>query len=92
MKLTKKQINKIKELKEKRSTAKEISIELKIPTSTVQYHYDENNKNRQIKYQQEYQKKNPPIRGDRYRNYQREYQRARYWKLKEEQDDTRRSR
>jgi len=57
MKLTKKQINKIKELKEKGSTAKEISIELKIPTSTVQYHYDENNKNRQIKYQQEYQKK-----------------------------------
>jgi len=35
-----------------------------------------------IKKQLEYQKKNPPKRGDNYRNYQREYQKKRYWEKK----------
>lgn len=91
MKLTKKQIDKIKELKET-LTPTEISIKLKIPCSTVQYHYDEKNKIRQIEYQKIYQKKNPPVRGEKYKEYMKEYMKARYWKLKEEQNDKTRGR
>jgi hypothetical protein len=73
MKLTKQQITKIKELKKEGKTAKEISSILKVSLSTIQYHYDPKVKKRQLNYQKEYQKKNPQIRGDEFREYQRKY-------------------
>jgi len=86
MKITKEQIKQIRKLKEEGLTQKAISNKLNIPTSTVQYHYDLKNKERSINYQKEYQKKNPPKRGDKYREYQRIYHNKRYHKLKEKKE------
>ena len=81
MKLTKKQIELIKKLKET-LTPKELSIKLNITYSTVLYYYDPKNKARKIKYQLNYQKINKPKRTDKLREYQRIYQNKRYWRLK----------
>lgn len=81
MKLTTEQINKIKELK-KTKTQKEIAILLKIPYATVSYHFSDERKQKAIAYQKKYQKKNPPKRGEKYNEYQRIYQKKRYWRLK----------
>lgn len=82
MKLTTKQINKIKELKKEGKTIKQIAIELKIPYSTTIYHFSEKRKQEAKEYQKKYQKRHPPKRTDRLREYQRKYQHDRYWRLK----------
>jgi DNA-binding transcriptional ArsR family regulator len=81
MKITPEQIKQIKELYSELNI-KKISIKLNIPYSTVRYHLNEDYRKDKIKKQLEYQKKNPPKRGDNYRNYQREYQKKRYWEKK----------
>jgi len=75
-------INKIKELKSKGKKQIEISKELNIPTSTVQYYYDEKYKIQKLKYIREYRRKHKIKRGDNYRQYQREYHRQWYQKRK----------
>ena len=82
MKLTKQQIKKIEDLKKKGRTAKEVSKELNLNYQTVLYHYNPKVKEYKINYQREYQKKNKPVRDDKYREYQRIYHKERYWKLK----------
>jgi len=86
MKITKEQIIQIRKLREEGLTQKEISNKLNIPISTVQYYSEEKNRLRSINYQKEYQKKNPPKRDDKYREYQRIYHNKRYHKLKKEKE------
>ena len=82
MKVTKEQVIRIKKLKKKGLMQKEISKILNLKESTVSYYYSEGRKDKAIKYQKEYQKKNPPKRTDRLREYQRKYHKERYWRLK----------
>jgi len=76
-------INKIKELKSKGKKQIEISKELNIPVSTVQYYFDKKHRIRGLKYAKEYRKTHPIERGDEYRKYQREYHLKWYQKNKE---------
>ena len=76
--------NKINNLKEEGKTIKEVSNILKIPYSTTCYHYSEDRKEKAKSYQANYQKEHPPKRGKKYRDYQRDYHKKRYWRLKEE--------
>lgn len=82
MKLTKEQIEKIQELKEKGLRPYQIAKELNLKFQTVLYHYNEEFRKKAIKRNLIYQKKNPPKRTDKLREYQREYHKARYWRLK----------
>lgn len=70
----------IRRLKEEGKTQSEISKELNIPYSTVQYYYNEKIRQRALNYQKEYQKRNPQTRGDKYREYQRKYHKKYYQK------------
>ena len=83
MKLTKEQIKKIGELKQEGISARKVSIELNLNYQTTLYYYNPKIKEYKIKYQKEYQKKNKPVRGDKYREYQRVYHNKRYWRLKD---------
>lgn len=82
MKVTKDQVNQIKQLKEKGLSLNELFLKLKLPRSTIEYYYSEKRREGAINYQKKYQKENPPKRGDKYKDYQREYHKKRYWKLK----------
>lgn len=77
MRLTNKQIEKIKKLKELKQTPKDISIKLKIPYSTVLYHYSEEYK---FKTKQKAIKNNKKYKKDKIKNkeYQKKYHKKKY--------------
>lgn len=75
MKLTKEQKNKIKELKEKGKTPKEISEQLEIPYATTLYHSNQDVRKKQIENSLKYQRNNPQARDyEKYKKYQKKYQ------------------
>lgn len=79
MKTTKEQINKIKELKKKGKTMVEISKELNLPYSTVQYYFNSKYKENQLKRSKEYVKKHGITRNEKnYKEYQRNYHAKKY--------------
>jgi hypothetical protein len=78
MKITKQTINKIKELKKKGKTPKEISIKLKLAYSLVLYHYSDDYRKKSIERNKKTQKENPRRNKENYKKYQRKYQNKRY--------------
>ena len=79
MKITKKQINKIRDLKEKGKIISEIVKIIKIPRSTVTYYFNDDYKEKQIERSKDYLNKNGDKRNkDNYREYQKNYHRDRY--------------
>jgi hypothetical protein len=68
----------IKFLQEKGLSKKEICSELSISYTMLKYYTNEEYRNKTIKRIIEYIKNNPPLRGEDYKKYQREYQNKRY--------------
>ena len=71
--------DKIKKLKKEGKNPAEISKELDIPYSTVQYHYNDEVRRRHIEHVKLMQKEKPQKRDkEKHREYQRKYQSNRY--------------
>ena len=83
MKITKEQIKQIKQLKEKGKKQIEISKELEIPNSTVQYYFSDRQKEKtKERSKKRYKEKGDTRDKEHYKEYQRIYQNKRYNNLK----------
>lgn len=79
MKVTKKQINKIKDLKEQGKKISEIVKTIKIPRSTVSYYFNDDDRKKQIERNKNYANKNGDQRDkEKYREYQKNYHADKY--------------
>lgn len=80
MKITREEINRINELYNSGVKVKEVSKELCMPISTVQYHAIEKSKIKTIERAKQYSKANPRKNTERRREYMRNYMKDYYKK------------
>lgn len=84
MKVTKEQIRDIRRLKDNKISITDISRQLNLPVSTVQYYYDDKYKQKALERAKKWQSENKQYRDkESYRKYQRKYHARRYSEDKE---------
>jgi transposase len=83
VKITKEQKIKIKEMYELGKSITEISKELELPYSTIQYHANEQTRKKHIEKAKNYSKENPRKPTEQRKEYMRNYMREYYKKKRE---------